>query len=352
MAEAARRLFGGGERGGRAGRPICTGVGVPDWVVPLAIPTPYPIGPVTVYLLEGEPLTLIDSGPATRAARRALVEGLAAAGYRVEAVRRLLVTHGHHDHFGQAAWLAKGGVEVFAHPHEARNLRQERAYAILWRQLSLAGLPLLTRLALLAGLLALDTTARPVSRFAELVEGETLQHSRGRIRVHHLPGHSPGHLGFELVDAGIMWTGDTLLEGITPNAVVGPDPEDPTRPFRSLAAYNDSLGKLERSGVGLLLPGHGPCIRDLSAAIASVRQRQDQRSRQIQRLLERGPAPVMALLRPLFPGLPAVETFLAFSEVFGHLLELERRGRVRRRRLGRRELWELVPLGPSSAASG
>ncbi len=350
MAAAPRRLFGGRVRGGRASRPICAGRGVPDWVVPIAIPTPYPIGPVTVYLLLGEPLTLIDSGPGTRAARRALVEGLAAAGFRPESVRRLLVTHGHHDHFGQAAWLAARGATVYAHPHERRNLQQQRAWGELWRQLSLAGLPFLTRLALVGGLLALDTTARPLRRFSELVEGDTLEHSGGRIRVHHLPGHSPGHLGFELVEERIMWTGDTLLEGITPNAVVGPDPQEPAKPFRSLAAYNGSLVKLERSGLGLLLPGHGPCIRDLAGAIAAVRQRQEQRSRQIQRLLERGPASVMALLRPLFPGLAAVETFLAFSEVFGHLLELERRGRVRRRRHGRRELWELVPSAGASLA--
>jgi hypothetical protein len=67
--------------------------------------------------------------------------------------------------------------------------------------------------------------------------------------------------------------------------------------------------------------------------------RQLQRSRQIERALAKGPVDVAHVVGQLFPGLSAVEAFLAFSEVLGHLLELERRGRVSRKRAGSREHW-------------
>lgn len=311
-------------------------------MLPISLPTPYPIGPVTTYLLIGDPLTLVDTGPLTRSAWRTLVAELAAVGFRPHDLRRVLLTHGHHDHCGQAGRLARYGVEVLAHADERGNLVHERHYRELWRQLRRAGLPLATRFALVSGLRVLDTTARRLPRFRPVSDGEELPHSRGRLRVHHLPGHSAGHLGFELEGEGIVWTGDLLLDGITPNAIVGPDPRDPGRPFLSIAAYNASLGRLASLGARLLLPGHGPCIENVAAAIGDVFHRQRVRARQIKRLLERGPAQLAQLLRLLFPGLVPLETFLAFSEVLGHLLELERRGEVRRRLVGRREVWSLV----------
>ena len=52
-------------------------------VIPISLPTPFYIGPVNVYLIADDPLTLIDTGPKTKEASEALRSGLRAAGYRV-----------------------------------------------------------------------------------------------------------------------------------------------------------------------------------------------------------------------------------------------------------------------------
>ena len=222
-------------------RQPCGGAELPSWVVPISLPTPYPIGPVTLYLLVGEPLTLVDTGPATAAAWGGLQQALAARALRPEDVRRVLITHGHHDHFGLAHRLSVLGAELLAHPHDRRNLALDRNYPMLWRQLGQAGLPVFERLPLIAGLRLLDRTARPVVDVTWLAAGQELPHEHGRIRVHHLPGHTPGHVGFELCGEGVVVTGDTILDGLTPYAVVDADPENPGRPFPSLAAYGATL---------------------------------------------------------------------------------------------------------------
>ena len=71
-------------------------------IVPLAIPTPFYVGDVNVYLIREDPLTLIDVGPKTDEAAKALRDKLAAHGVKFSDVRRILLTHAHEDHCGLA----------------------------------------------------------------------------------------------------------------------------------------------------------------------------------------------------------------------------------------------------------
>ncbi|OQY20368.1 MAG: hypothetical protein B6I35_10555 [Anaerolineaceae bacterium 4572_32.2] len=88
----------------------------PSYLYTFSVPTPFPVGPVNLYLAEGEPLTLLDAGPRYDPARKALTEALAERGYRVADLQRLILTHAHPDHCGLAAELVReSGAEVMAH---------------------------------------------------------------------------------------------------------------------------------------------------------------------------------------------------------------------------------------------
>ena len=108
----------------------------------LIIPTPFPVGPVNVYVArdpEGDGLTLVDCGPRTPEARAALDAGLAALGHSVHDVRRIVVTHAHADHYGLAANIAaESGAQVLTHPFNRPTLQayadESRATAGLLRR--------------------------------------------------------------------------------------------------------------------------------------------------------------------------------------------------------------------------
>lgn len=304
-------------------------------LVPLLIPTPYPVGPVWVYLLPGDPVTLVDTGPATRVAWKSLKEQLALQGFRPHQVQRVLVTHGHHDHMGLATRFQRLGAEVFAHPAEGNNLVLRRHYRSLLRLLRSLGVSPRARLFMVMGLWALDRTSRPLRRFTPLAHGQELFSSLGALRVHHVPGHSPGHVAFELVGDDVWLSGDVLLEGIVPNAILELDPLCPEKPFPSLSVFRKTLQQLRDAPPKALLPAHGPAIVQVEALAQETLDKQERRCQQLLSQLPWEPQPLGALLRALYQKTSGLALFLACSEVFGQLLYLEDQGAVWRTTRGR-----------------
>ncbi|MFL5843956.1 MAG: MBL fold metallo-hydrolase, partial [Solirubrobacteraceae bacterium] len=81
----------------------------------LPIPTPFMVGRVNVYLIEDEPLTLVDTGPNSGKALDELEQALAALGHRIEDLGLIVLTHQHMDHIGLAQILARrSGADIAA----------------------------------------------------------------------------------------------------------------------------------------------------------------------------------------------------------------------------------------------
>ena len=81
----------------------------------IAVPTPFAVGRINTYLLIGEPLTLIDTGPNSGTSLDYLEGGIAESGFRVEDLELIVLTHQHMDHEGLLEILARrSGAEVAA----------------------------------------------------------------------------------------------------------------------------------------------------------------------------------------------------------------------------------------------
>ncbi len=73
----------------------------------LSIPTPFQVGRVNCYLIEDDPLTLVDVGPNSGKALDELERALADHGHRIEDLERIVITHQHIDHLGLVDILAR-----------------------------------------------------------------------------------------------------------------------------------------------------------------------------------------------------------------------------------------------------
>lgn len=141
-------------------------------------------------------VTLVDTG--VMGAGKRIVAGLAEIGKHPQDVQRLVLTHAHSDHAGSAAallpQLRAEGAE--AHLDDAAYLEAGRPAPAHGFGLMMQRLP------------GMGFAPVPVS--ATLQDGQLLDVAGG-LRVHHTPGHTPGHVSLLHEPSGVLITGDSIF---------------------------------------------------------------------------------------------------------------------------------------------
>jgi len=289
-------------------------------IQPITIPTPFPVGPVNAYLLPDDPVTLVDAGLKTEAARAAIRASFAAAGLPPAALARIILTHGHTDHMGLAAEIAaESGAPVFAHPDDAPKLGGERTYAAyadyLLRTMRQHGTPEWVGPAVLEALRTLRALIDPLPAFEPLADGMRLPSGSGELQVLHTPGHSAGHIC--LAGDGVLIAGDMLLEEISPNPLL--EFTASGERVQTLPLLLASLRRLHALNPPIVYPGHGEPFGPAAPRIERVLAHHAERLEQISSLLGDSPQAAADLAEVLFPTSDPMNRLLALAEVIGHL---------------------------------
>ena len=316
----------------------------------LEIPTPFPVGPITVYLASSphEPLTLVDTGPRTPETRNALAAELSRLGYELADLDRIIVTHAHVDHFGLVADLVDlSGALVLTHPWSLKAVsdfaadRAQRAafYASLMRQAAVPAQLMRVVDHVTAGM---KPFARSAPVHATLDEGDAVRLAGRDWQVLHTPGHAGGLICLYEPLSKILLSSDHLLADISSNPIVEPPPPGLKERLPSLILYQASLQRVAAMDIDLALPSHGPVIHDVLGLISQRFGLYQRRLARVLASLTAGARTTWDVTDALFPNRSPLDTFLAVSEVIGHLEVLEAEGRVKGKVVKGVVLWEVV----------
>lgn len=305
---------------------------LPDSVVEVALPTPFPVGPVNCYILRDEPVTVVDPGMLFADCTERLSAALDSAGRSLTDVDQVLVTHGHPDHFGAAGWLADvADATVVCGRRERRKLLASVARRPMVDVVEQLGIPDTMRAVFQAFHETVLRLSHPIAegRLVLLDDGDTLRAGGRDWQVHVTPGHSVGHVSLFDPAERVLLSGDHLLACITPNPVLEPDDESPFGRRRSLVEYLASLERFIVLDPVLVLPGHGPRFRDVPTLATAMRHHHDSRADEILAAVRRlGAATPYELSGELFPDIRDFSVMLGVSEIVGHLDLLEDAGRL------------------------
>jgi glyoxylase-like metal-dependent hydrolase (beta-lactamase superfamily II) len=299
---------------------------------------------VNAFLLEGEPLTLVDPGPHMRETRAALEAALAERGHALADIELILLTHQHHDHVGLAEEVRQAsGAPIAALAPLADYLEDvehaldmDDRYAIATMIQNGVDPEVAESLRDLSRAFRRFTRGARVER--RLADGERIAAGGRTLTVLSRSGHSPTDTVFHEEGGGILVGGDHLLERISSNPLaqwpVGtPDPDGAARDRnrrKPLVDYLDSMRRTAELEVSVVLPGHGDPFTDHRGLVERRERMHRRRARKILRALDE-PTTAADLAARLWRQVPVTEAYLALSEALAHLDLLEAEGLVRRR---------------------
>ncbi len=305
-----------------------------DGIHRIPVPTPFAVGRVNVYLIQDDPLTLVDAGPNSGTSFDELTTGLAALGHSLEDIELVILTHQHIDHLGLVSLVAqRSGADVAAidvavpfvenFQEEARK-DDDFARAVMLRN----GIPEDVVSALSAVSEAFRAWGARADVTRVLHDGDQLRLRDRTLAVHHRPGHSPSDTVFHDRERRMLIAADHLLPHISSNPLISRPPDGSTERPQALVTYMRSLEATRAMDVDLVLPGHGDPITDHRALIDERFALHRRRAGKILRLIQEQPRSAYEIAQALWGNIAVTQAYLTLSEVLGHVDLLTNDGSV------------------------
>ncbi|HUQ74153.1 MAG TPA: MBL fold metallo-hydrolase [Burkholderiales bacterium] len=299
----------------------------------LSMPLPFALDHINLWIVQDEGgWTIVDTGIGNEQTRAIWVKLLE----RFSPIRRVVLTHYHPDHAGNADWLCRRfGVELWTTQGEYLTAHAVRASAAGYTTEAVLGVFQRN---------GLDTAKHAAmsgrgNRYAQLVpdfphsyrriiEGDNVQIGKHRWRAIIGHGHAPEHLSLYCEALNVVIAGDMLLSTISTNVSVWSiDPEgDPLRLFL------DSIGRYrELPADVLVLPSHGKPFRGAHDRVGQLEAHHRGHFAKLKEELAKGERSASDLLPVLFRRpLDAHQMFFAMGEAIAHLHYLYYGGEAKR----------------------
>ena len=309
----------------------------------LRVPLPIPaLRHLNAYLIRTEgQYVLIDTGVGTDRAFGELSRQLAEIGVKPESLTDILVTHFHIDHVGLIPRLRKlsgARLIVSAKTVEAVQLvreTQESYWENLMNMYKVAGVPaeLVKRmLKATPGYLSQSVYEELARPSRALKDGEKTSIGKFSFQAVWTPGHSPGHMCLYEPRLRLLIAGDHLLPTITPHVTQW------SRESYALTDYLDSLEKIGKLDVDVVLPAHEDLFQDHRKRISELQEHHRLRATEMLSEIQKQELTAFQIASRIhwdieyasWDRFPLFQKFLAVGETLAHLEFLEKQGQVRK----------------------
>jgi len=310
----------------------------------LEIPIPKsPLKATNAYVIKGNRNLLIDTGQNCREALTAIQSGLAELSVDM-AKTDIFLTHLHADHSGLVPALKTETSLVYASAPDAEIintlLTAESPMDYLVIAAGRNGFSPAEALQAIERHPAKARSSRTPLQFSFITGGSAIVFGDYKFTCIATPGHTRGHICLYEPNCNIIFAGDHILGDISPNITCWDD-------GNPLEDFLNSLEKITKLSVSLVLPGHRRVIADCLGRIKELVEHHRHRAGEAFDSLEQGPLNGYQVAERMtwdmvyrtWDEVAPVQKFFATGEALSHLRYLENQGRIRRELVGEQYIY-------------
>lgn len=303
----------------------------------IELPTEWPVGPVNLFLIKGEKLTLLDAGRRLESSWELFNTALKERGLSVMDIEQVVLTHHHTDHVGMLDWLLeKNLIPVYAHRNCRPYLMHDKDYfkgtkeffANLFYE---HGVPDIV--------IERFTSAKGEFRglkskveIEEIDEGIIIP-GLSDWQVIETKGHAQSHISLYRPEDQVFLCGDHLIKHM-PAGIFLEAPISPERNrAKPLLQYIDNLNKCLDFPISLTLSSHGEPIEDVQIHIQEILRKIDKRSQRVKQFLHDGKKNSYHLIQLLYPKRYKKETPILLTDTISLLDLLVDRSEINQERI-------------------
>jgi len=315
----------------------------------IKIDVPFDVKYVCVYLFEIDgKKVLIDAGLNMGNWSKMFYSLLKKIKISIKDIDYCFITHRHIDHVGLIKSFKRKNpnIQIIMHDFTEQNLKWEsdannfetiesivRESA---RELIKYGMPerAESRMYNMISMWAKITRYQKPDRIVKNLDEITF--NSHKLKIIWTPGHSMGHICIFNDNNSYLFSGDHILSKITPhigNFLINPDlkTNDDVDFSDILAHYLRSLDVISDLNPKIILPAHQDIIYNPQERIQEIKAHHEKRLQDILSLIENKPMTPFEISKIHFGNdLDDINSFLALSEVLGHLIYLENQEIIKR----------------------
>lgn len=304
------------------------------------VPLPFKLKEINLFLVKSDDgCLLIDTGTNTPATAEALKANLDYLGVAFGDIRYVAITHFHSDHAGQAGLIQqRSDAAVMMHADSKHFLGswsdevgQGPVYMApdaFFRQHGLPQASIEQFQQMRQRYLSLTL---PFEVTQTVDDTDAIGIGDCDFQFVFTPGHAIGHICIYCPQLSLAFTGDHILQRITPNISIHSDkhPLHRNERYNPLGDFFLSLEKTRQLGFSLGLPSHGALITDPEGRIDELLAHHDERLQVMLEAIDQGHQTAYAISRYAFPKYTeAFDHWLMLGETLAHLELLEIRGQI------------------------
>lgn len=298
------------------------------------IPIPKnPLKSLNCYILQSGGETLVvDTGFNLMECRQALMDSLDDLAVDLNDTK-VFITHMHADHSGLVADLVREGAQAYCSREDAETINAgEGPFLMMDVFVRTGGFPAEELKNAIKKHPGYRYRAMEYVDFKIVDDHDVITVGDYQLRCIKTPGHTRGHMCLYEQEKKILFSGDHVLDDITPNISLWSDRYDP------LANYLASLDKIIRLDAELVLPGHRSAITNLPGRINELKQHHAARADEVLEILKQSPMNAYEVAAQMtwdltyddFQSFPVAQKWFAAGEALAHLKYLEGIKRVER----------------------